>query len=98
MSDITILHAARLNHWRQTPETRLSGPEEAPALIDTLGIVTLFHASDEFPNLYHAYMGDPDAKTEAKYDSPSGEVYCWRWTLGKQRAAFYSTLVRRKPT
>ncbi|HEX6778817.1 MAG TPA: hypothetical protein VF099_11490, partial [Ktedonobacterales bacterium] len=59
---------------------------------------TLFQASPEVPNLYHAYMGDPTAKTSAKWDSPSGEVYGWRWTLGRQNVAFYTTLVYRRST
>jgi hypothetical protein len=88
----------RYTNWRQTPETRISGDEEAPALIDRLGIVTLYPASPEVPNLYHAYMGDPNARTEAKWDSPSGRVYSWRWTLGRKEAAFYAVLVRKRPT
>jgi hypothetical protein len=43
-------------------------------------------------------MGDPTAKTSAKWDSPSGEVYSWRWTLGRQSVAFYTTLVCRRST
>lgn len=85
-------------NWRQTPETRIAGDEDAPALIDRLGIVTLYPVSPEAPNLYHAYMGDPNAKTEAKWDSPSGTVYSWRWTLGRKEAAFYAVLVRKRPT
>ncbi|HEV8194223.1 MAG TPA: hypothetical protein VGP82_22465 [Ktedonobacterales bacterium] len=88
----------RHTSWRQTPETRIAGDEEAPALIDRLGIVTLYPASPEVPNLYHAYVGDPNAKTEAKWDSPSGTVYSWRWTLGRKEAAFYAVLVRKRPT
>lgn len=85
-------------NWRQTPETRIAGDEDAPALIDRLGIVTLYPVSPETPNLFHAYMGDPNAKTEAKWDSPSGTVYSWRWTLGRKEAAFYGVLVRKRPT
>jgi hypothetical protein len=88
----------RLANWRQTPETRIAGDEEAPELIDRLGIITLYPASPEVPNLYHAYMGDPTAKTEAKWDSPSGIVYSWRWTLGRREAGFYAVLVRKRPT
>jgi hypothetical protein len=47
----------RLANWRQTPETRIAGDEEAPELIDRLGIITLYPASPEVPNLYHAYIG-----------------------------------------
>src|SRR5262249_43998140 len=93
----TLLERRRIS-WRQTPETRISGAEEAPALIDRLGVLTLYPASPEVPNLYHAYVGDPDAKTEAKWDSPSGTVYGWRWTLGRNEAAFYAVLVRKRPT
>jgi hypothetical protein len=88
----------RLSNWRQTPETRITGDEEAPELIDQLGIITLYPASSEFPNFYHAYMGDPDAKTEAKWDSLPGIVYSWRWTLGRREAGFYGVLVRKRPT
>jgi hypothetical protein len=92
------LTARRQVNWRQTPETRISGDEEAPALIDQVGIITLYPVSSEIPNLYHAYMGDPNAKTEAKWDSPSGIVYSWRWTLGRKEAGFYGVLVRKRPT
>jgi hypothetical protein len=88
----------RLVNWRQTPDTRIAGDEEAPDLIDRLGIITLYPASPEIPNLYHAYMGDSNAKTEAKWDSPSGIVYSWRWTLGRREAGFYATLARKRPT
>jgi hypothetical protein len=98
MNTFPELHALREQRWGQTPETRLADAAAAPALIERLGIVTLFHASPEIPNLYHAYMGDPTAKTSAKWDSPSGEVYSWRWTLGRQGVAFYTTLVCRRST
>jgi hypothetical protein len=88
----------RLANWRQTPETRITGDEGAPALIDQLGIITLYPVSPEIPNLYHAYMGDPTAKTEAKWDSPSGIVYSWRWILGRREVGFYAVLVRKRPT
>jgi hypothetical protein len=88
----------RLINWRQTPDTRIAGDDDAPELIDQLGIMTLYPASPEIPNLYHAYMGDPRAKTEAKWDSPSGIVYSWRWTLGRRGAGFYAVLVRKRPT
>jgi hypothetical protein len=88
----------RLVTWRQTPATRIAGDDEAPALIDQLGIITLYPASTEIPNLYHAYMGDPTAKTEATWDSPSGIVYSWRWTLGRKEAGFYAMLARKRPT
>jgi hypothetical protein len=88
----------RLTNWRQTPQTHIAGDEEAPALIAKLGIVSLYPASPEVPNLYHAYMGDPTAKTESKWDSPSGIVYSWRWTLGRREAGFYNVLVRKRPT
>ena len=92
------LTAQRYTNWRQTPETRIAGDEDAPTLIERLGIVTLYPASPEVPNLYHAFVGDPNAKTEAKWDSPSGTVYSWRWTLGRKEAAFYGVLVRKRPT
>jgi hypothetical protein len=66
--------------------------------IEHVGIATLFPASPEVPNLFHAYLGDPEAKTDSRHDSPSGEVYSWRWTLGRQNAAFYCVLVHGRPT
>lgn len=92
------LYARRLERWRQTAATRLTGPGDAPDLIQRVGIATLYPASSEVPDLFHAYMGDPDAKTEQKWDSPSGEIYSWRWTLGRAGAAFYGVLVRNRPT
>ena len=88
----------RLHNWRQTPETRLTGAGMAPAFIERVGVATLFPASPEFPNLFSAYVGDSEAKTDSGWDTPSGEVYSWRWTLGRQAAAFYTTLVRRRPS
>jgi hypothetical protein len=98
MSTFLELQALRRERWNQTPETRLPDAAAAPALIDRVGIATLFQASPEVPNLYHAYMGDPTAKMSAKWDSPSGQVYSWRWTLGRQGVAFYTTLVCRRST
>jgi hypothetical protein len=92
------LQTLRYERWGQTPQTHLPDSSAAPALIDRVGIATLYPASPEVPNLYHAYVGDPSAKTEAKWDSPSGEVYGWRWSLGRQGVAFYTTLVCRRST
>ena len=88
----------RREHWAQTPATRIRSWEEGAALIDRAGIVTLYSASPEIPNLYYAYMGDANAKADSSHDSPSGEVYTWRWALGGSDAAFYSSIVRRRPT
>jgi hypothetical protein len=98
MSTLSTLQTLRHARWSQTPQTRIPDASAAPALIERVGIATLYPASPEVPNLYHAYMGDPTAKTEAKWDSPSGEVYGWRWTLGRQGVAFYTTLVCRRST
>ncbi len=92
------LMAARLSAWRQTPEARLGGPEEAADLIGQVGLATLFPASPEVPNLYHAYMGDPEARPDASHDSPAGQVYGWRWALGRAEAASYTAIVRDRPT
>jgi hypothetical protein len=67
-------------------------------MIEQVGIATLFSASPEIPNLYHAYMGDPNARAESEWNSPAGEVYGWRWLLGRREAAFYTALVRSRPT
>ena len=98
MSTFSALQALRYERWGQTPDTRLADAAAASAFIERHGIATLFQASPEVPNLYHAYMGDPTAKMSAKWDSPSGEVYSWRWTLGRQNVAFYTTLVCRRST
>src|SRR5437763_13478226 len=50
----------RLHHWCQTPETRLPDDSMAPAFIERVGVATLYPASPEFPNLFSAYVGDPD--------------------------------------
>lgn len=98
MDDLATLRTERLRRWSQTPETRIAGPDEGVRLIERAGIVSLFPASPEVPNLFHAFMGDPDAKTEAEWDSTSGEIYTWRWLLGGREAAFYGVLVRGRPT
>jgi hypothetical protein len=88
----------RLHHWCQTSDTRLSGENMAPAFIERVGVATLYPASPEIPNLFSAYVGDPNAKTDSGWDTPSGQVYGWRWTLGRRSAAFYTALIRRRPT
>ena len=98
MTDFQSLHARRLERWRQTPETRLPGVDAAAELIPLFGIVTLYAASPELPDMYHAYVGDPHAKTDSKWDSPSGQVFGWRWTLGRREAGFYCALVRGRTT
>ncbi len=97
MVDQQIVQQRRKN-WCQTPETHLSGVTQAPAFIERVGIATLYPVSPEIPNLFSAYLGDPDAKTDSGWDTPSGEVYTWRWTLGRSSAAFYTALIRRRPT
>ncbi|HEV7127613.1 MAG TPA: hypothetical protein VGN32_09230 [Ktedonobacterales bacterium] len=94
----TDLHARRLAQWCQSPATRLADASAGAALIQRLGIATLYPASPEVPDLFHAFMGDPDAKTEPQWDTPSGEVYSWRWKLGRAEAGFYCVLVRNRPT
>ncbi len=96
--DFATLHARRLERWHQTPETRLAGADAAAELIPRLGISTLYPASPELPDLYHAYVGDPNAKTDSKWDSPSGQVFGWRWTLGRREVGFYCALVRGRTT
>lgn len=98
MESMSQLQARRLECWRQTPQRRITGPDDAAALIETLGLVTLYPASPELPNLYHAYVGDPAARTDSKWDSPSGQVFGWRWTLGRKEVAFYTALVRKRST
>jgi hypothetical protein len=95
MDELTTLRLAR---WHQTAQTRLAGPEDAARLIEQVGIATLYPVSPEIPNLFHAYLGDPEAATDSGHDTPSGEVYTWRWVLGRRDAAFYSALLRGRPT
>jgi hypothetical protein len=97
-AELRQAEAQRRERWCQTPKTRVADPEEATRLIERVGIATLFPASPEVPNLFHAYVGDPGAQTSSQWDSPSGHVYGWRWALGRKEAAFYSALVRGRPT
>jgi hypothetical protein len=92
------LRTQRLSAWRQTAERHLAGPNDGAALIETLGLVTLYPVTPEAPDLYHAYVGDPDRGTEMKWDSPSGEVYTWRWILGRREVACYTNVVKKRPT
>ena len=96
--DESPLYRLRLTTWRQTPATRIPDATAAAALIDQVGIATLYPASPEIPTLFHAFTGDPAAQTDSGHSSPSGQVYGWRWDLGRAQAAFYSTIVRRRPT
>ncbi len=91
-------YVERLVNWHQTADRRIAKPDDAARLIDRLGVVTLFPVSPEVPNLFHAFMGDPEAATDSRHDSPSGEVYGWRWALGRREAAFYTAVVRNRPT
>lgn len=90
--------ALRLQRWGQTPDSRVPDPEAAADLIERLGIITHFPASSEIPDLYHAYMGDPNAAMDSRHDSPAGHVYTWRWHLGRMRPGFYTAIVRKRPT
>lgn len=92
------LRTRRLQNWCQTPADRIPDAESAAGLINRVGIATLYPASPEVPNLYHAFVGTPDAPTDPKWDSPSGKVYAWRWDLGRREAAFYTAIVRKRPT
>ncbi|HEV2529691.1 MAG TPA: crosslink repair DNA glycosylase YcaQ family protein [Thermomicrobiales bacterium] len=88
---------SRSEGWSLHPVSRLTGVDDAPGLIGRAGIVTHFPVSPEFANLFHAWQG-PDAEMKAAWDSPSGQLYTWRWELGRQEVAFYGTAVRGKPT
>ncbi len=92
------LRAQRLAAWRQTAERRIAGPDEGAELINALGLVTLYPVTLETPNLYSAFVGDPERPTDSKWDSPSGEVYTWRWVLGRRAVACYTVVVRKRPT
>ncbi|HUY77333.1 MAG TPA: hypothetical protein VMV29_11215 [Ktedonobacterales bacterium] len=92
------LHTRRLALWGQTPQTWTPDPEAATALIARVGLATLYPTTPELPNLLHAYTGDPTTQATSDWDSASGHVYTWRWELGRREAAFYTTLVRKRPT
>jgi len=92
------MQAARRARWHQTATDRIADPEDAVRLIAAAGVATLYPASPEIPNLFHAYTGDPASKIDSGHSSPSGEVYGWRWALGRREAAFYSVLARGRPT
>src|SRR5258708_8179153 len=64
----------RLHNWCQTAEARLSVDSMAPAFIEPVGAATLYPASPEIPHLFSASLGDPNAKTDSAWDTPSGEV------------------------
>jgi hypothetical protein len=98
MSASDSLHRQRLRNWCQTPDTRIPDPAAAAVLIERLGLVTLYPVSPEVPNLFHAYVGDPERPTDSEWDSPSGHVYAWRWDLGRMDAGFYTAIVRGRPT
>lgn len=97
--DITVdpLTQTRAERWCLTPDTRIARPEEAPALIQRAGIATLFPVSPEVASLYAAYVG-PDVPTESGHSTPTGQVYGWRWVLGRREVAFYAAIVHGKPT
>jgi hypothetical protein len=97
-AELASLQARRLERWCQTPQTRIADATAAKELIERVGIATLFPASPEVPNLYHAYVGDPAAAVASEWDSPAGHVYGWRWELGRAEAAFYTAIVRNRPT
>ncbi len=97
-ASLADLRQRRLRNWRQTPDNRLSGADDAGSVIDQHGIVTLYPVSPEVPNLFSAYLGDPEAKTDPNWDSPSGQVYTWRWVLGRREVALYAVLARGRPT
>src|SRR5690242_15035498 len=92
------LEERRRRGWHQTPDGRLADADAGAAFIRRAGVVTLFPASPEVPDLFHAHVGDPEARTEMKWSSPSGEVYAWRWGIGRPAAACYTTFVMRRPT
>jgi len=96
--ELQQLKEKRLRSWCQDGENRVPDPASAAEFINRHGIATLYSASSEVPNLYWAFVSEPEAKSEAKWDSPAGHVYGWRWDLGRSEAAFYGALVAKKPT
>jgi len=98
VSNLEEWHTRRLEQWGQTPQTRIPDFEAAIKLIERVGIATLFAVSPEIPNLFQAFMGDSKAQGDSEWDSPAGEVYTWRWILGRRDAAFYTAIVLSRPT
>jgi hypothetical protein len=98
VAELDALLARRMRGWCQTEDLRLPDPDAAAAFIERVALATLFPASPEVPNLFHAHLGNPEARTDSGHDTPSGEVYGWRWALGRRGAAFYGTVVRNRPT
>jgi hypothetical protein len=96
--EIEALLARRRRNWCQDGERRVADPADALKFIERVGVATLYGASPEFPSLYQAYMSDPNPPSFATWDSPSGEVYGWRWALGRPHSAFYGVIVAKKPT
>ena len=82
MDTLDTLHTRRLANWRQTPETRIAGPDDAIPLIERLGLVTLYPVSPELPNLFSAFVGDPDSPL-----TPTGTAPPARSTRGAGRSA-----------
>src|SRR5260370_28523999 len=96
--DAEELQARRLDRWGQTEETRTPDTISATRLIERVGIATLYPVSPEIPNLLHAYTGTTTTRAVSDWDSASGHIYTWRWELGRQEAAFYTAIVRGRPT
>jgi len=96
--ELQQLTERRLRSWCQDGINRVPDPAAAVNFIKRHGIATLYSASTEVPNLFWAYMSESNVKGEAKWDSPSGHVYTWRWDLGRAAAAYYGGLVAKKPT
>lgn len=96
--DIQEIKQRRLKSWCQDGHDRVPDSQAAIGFVNRLGIATLYSASPEVPNLYWAYVSEAGVKSEAKWDSPSGHVYGWRWDLGRSDAAFYGSFVAKKPT
>ncbi len=98
MPDLTSLETQRLHRWHQTPDTHISDSTQAIDLIRQFGIVTHYPASPEIPNIFYAFTGNPESPIESSWDSPTGQIYPWRWEIGRQDAAFYTALIRKRPT
>ncbi|HVA90544.1 MAG TPA: hypothetical protein VNL71_11970, partial [Chloroflexota bacterium] len=97
-ADAQSLLAARQANWGQTADTRVPDSPAAAVLIARVGIATLYSVSPELPDLLHAYTGDPATTIDMHWDSPTGHIYAWRWELGRREAAFYTAIVRGRPT
>src|SRR5260370_21175859 len=95
--DLDALREHRLRNWRQTHETRVRDVEDAAGEPARLKLVTIYPVSAEVPNFYHAFMGDPGAKTAPKWTTPPGRDTPGRCPPASPAGPFLRNARRRRP-